>query len=124
MDMTKKDNVEYLQMDLIPPNEVEILAKNVEEIKDSCDKVRKGMFKRHSELAKKIEAIECQLQNLEMRLGQILVGFAPPALEEPEESGQVDTSEHSIKTFVMSVDASQLLPVPGIGNMRIMGKSA
>ncbi len=124
IDMTQKETIEYLQMDLIPPSELEILAKNVEEIKESSDKVRKGMFKRHSELAKKIEEVECRLDQIEKTLKRIQNMFAQLARNEPAECGPMDISPHSIKTFVMSVDASQLLPVPEIGNMQIMGKIA
>lgn len=122
--MNKETTVEYLQMDLIPPTEVETLAKNVEEIKESCDKVRKGMFKRHSELSKNIEALECRLNQIEKTLNKILSGFALIAQNEPEESGHMDTLPHFTKTFVMSVDASQLLPVPEIGLGQTFGKSA
>lgn len=119
-----KENVEYLQLELIAPTEIEVLAKNVQEIKESSDKVRKGMFKRHGELAKKIEAVECQLEQIEKKLNKILRGFALIAQEEPEESGHKVTSEHSTQIFAMSVDASQLFAVPEIGLTQTFGKSA
>ena len=122
--MNKETTVEYLQMDLIPPTEIERLAKNVGEIKESCDKVRKGMFKRHSELAKNIEALECRLDQIEKTINKILNGFALIAQPEQEECGPTDTSQPFIKTFVMSVEALQLLPVPEIGLVQIFGKSA
>jgi|GEM_PF-6811769 len=119
-----KETVEYIQLDLIAPTEIEILAKNVQEIKESSDKVRKGVFKRQSELTKKLEAIECRLDQIEKQMKRVLNGFAAIAQEEPEEFGHTDISQHSIKTFVMSVDASQLLPVPEIGLGQTFGKSA
>lgn len=123
-EMTKKNTVEYLQMDLIPPSEVESLSKSVEEIRESCDKVRKGMFKRHSELEKRIEAIECQINALSKKLEKILVMFAQIAQSEQEEDGQKDMSQPVTQIYVMSVDASQVFAVPEIGVGQIMGKSA
>jgi len=123
--MTKeKSTVEYLQLELIAPTELEVLSKNVAEIKDSSDKVRKGMFKRHGELTKKIEAVECRLEQIEKKMNRILNGFALIAQDEPEESGQRDTSEHSTQIFAMSVDALQLFAVPEIGLGQTFGKSA
>jgi hypothetical protein len=123
--MGKKNTVEYLQMDLIPPTETEIesLTKNVVEIKESCDKVRKGMFKRHSELLEKIEDVKCKLENLEAKLGKILVGFAKTAQQEPEESGRMDILPRAPQMFAMSVDALQVFAIPEIGLGQIFGKS-
>ena len=122
--MSKETTVEYLQMDLIAPTELEIIAKNVKEIKESSDKVRKGMFKRHNELDKKIEALQCRLDQIEKKMKKILNGFALIAQEEPEESGHKVISEHSTQIFAMSVDASQLFAVPEIGLTQTFGKSA
>ncbi len=122
--MNKETNVEYLQLELIAPTEIEVLAKNVEEIKESSDKVRKGMFKRHGELSKKLEAVECRLDQIEKTLNKILRGFAAIAQDEPEESGQPDTSQLATKIFAMSVDASQQFAVPEIGLTQTFGKSA
>ncbi len=119
-----KDTVEYLQLELIAPTELEILSKNVEQIKESSDKVRKGMFKRHGDLTKKIEGVECRLDQIEKTLNKILRGFALIAQDELGESGQMDTSAHSTQIFAMSVDASQLFAVPEIGLTQTFGKSA
>lgn len=124
IEMNKESTIEHIQLELFKPSELEILAKSVEEIKDSSGKVRKGMFKRHGELNKKIEAVECRLDQIEKTINKILRGFAAIAQEEPEECGNKAILPHSTEIFAMSVDALQVFLVPEIGLTQIFGKSA
>jgi hypothetical protein len=64
----KETKGEYVQLDLIPPTEVEKLYKEFNEVKDSSDKVRRGIFSKHTELSKKIEELTCQIESLKHQL--------------------------------------------------------
>jgi hypothetical protein len=61
-----KDN--YIQLDLIPPTEVEKLYKEFTDVKESSDKVRRGVFAKTTGLAKKVQELECQIESLQQQL--------------------------------------------------------
>jgi hypothetical protein len=64
----KKKRPEYLQLDLIPPTELEKLYAEFREVKDSSDKVRRGIFAKHTDLSKKVQELTCQIENLQSQL--------------------------------------------------------
>lgn len=85
--MAKKKNVrpEYIQLELIPLTETEKLYKEFKEVKESSDKVRRGIFAKNTELAKKVTELTCQIESLKnqiMVMAQWMItqhGFAYPA---------------------------------------------
>jgi len=69
MPRKKKEAIDnYLQLDLIAPTEIEKLYKEFTEVKESSDKVRRGVFAKHTALSKKVDALTCQIENLQHQL--------------------------------------------------------
>lgn len=66
--MAKKKKQEYIQLDLIPPTEIEKLYTEFKDVKDSSDKVRRGVFAKHTELSKKVQELTCEVENLQKQL--------------------------------------------------------
>jgi len=65
----KKEVIDnYLQLDLIPPTEIEKLYKEFIEVKESSDKVRRGVFAKHTALSKKVDDLTCQIESLQNQL--------------------------------------------------------
>lgn len=58
----------YIQLDLIPLTEIEKLYKEFSEVKNSADKVRRGIFAKQTDLAKKVEDLTCQLETLQSQM--------------------------------------------------------
>jgi len=58
------------QLDLFDdvPNGLAEIKKEVEEVSESCDKVRKAMFARHNSLQKKYDEIANRLEIIERNL--------------------------------------------------------
>lgn len=61
---------QLIQYDLFKekPSEIEICKIEVEEIRKSCDKVRKGIYAKHGELAKMFLDLNMRLDNIERHL--------------------------------------------------------
>lgn len=59
---------EYIQLDLIPPTELEKMYAEFLEVKTSSDKVRRGIFAKHTELSKKCQELTCQVESLQAQL--------------------------------------------------------
>ena len=57
-------DVSQLQLTFFPPTETEILSRHVDELKESANKVRKGVFARHTKLAKQIDELSCQINEI------------------------------------------------------------
>ncbi len=55
-------------IDFFPPTEMEILHHHFKEVRDSADKVRRGIFSRHTKLAKSIEEITCKMESIQEQL--------------------------------------------------------
>lgn len=65
----KKEIIDnYLQLDLIPTTEMEKLYKEFTDVKESADKVRRGVFAKHTVLAKKVEELTAQIDSLQKQL--------------------------------------------------------
>jgi hypothetical protein len=60
--------VSQLQLTFFPPTETEVLMHRVNEIKESSDKVRKGVFARHTKLAKLIDELTCRIDQMEKNI--------------------------------------------------------
>jgi len=59
---------DYIQLDLIPPTQAEKLYKEFINVKESTDKVRKGVFAKHTELSKKVQDLTCQIESLQKQM--------------------------------------------------------
>lgn len=76
----KKENEEinlaetWNQLELVPLTPFETLQKNVCEYKESSDKVRRGIYAKHTALAKRITDLETQMQEMKHQL-EVLTGF-------------------------------------------------
>ncbi len=65
----KKEIIDnYLQLDLIPLTEIEKLYKEFTDVKESADKVRRGVFAKHTVLSKKVEDLTAQIDSLQKQL--------------------------------------------------------
>lgn len=58
----------YIQLDLIPPTELEKLYAEFKEVKESSDKVRRGIFAKNTDLAKKVDMLTCEIESLKAQL--------------------------------------------------------
>jgi hypothetical protein len=56
------------QLEFFPPSDIDCLKDDVRLVKESNDKVRKSMFARHGELAKKYAELHDRLQILERNI--------------------------------------------------------
>jgi hypothetical protein len=82
--------VAQLQLTFFPPTETEMLSQHVKELKESADKVRKGVFARHTKLAKMIDELTCRIDRMEQNIQSLgtLVTSAidvPPPLDSLQE---------------------------------------
>lgn len=59
---------DYIQLDLIPPTELEKLYAEFKEVKESSDKVRRGVFAKATDLAKKVDVLTCEIDSLKAQL--------------------------------------------------------
>jgi hypothetical protein len=92
----KKEIIDnYLQLDLIPPTEIEKLYKEFTEVKESSDKVRRGVFAKHTALSKKVDELTCQIESLQKQLivmSEYMItrlGVVENAPLQPEESQEI-----------------------------------
>jgi hypothetical protein len=66
--MGRKKKDDLMQLELIPLTEVEQLRKDFNEVKESSDKVRRGIFAKNTDLAKKVDTLTCQIESLQKQL--------------------------------------------------------
>lgn len=64
----RKRSVMGCQLEFFELPEIEVLKHDVQDVKKSSDKVRKSMFARHGELAKKYLELHERLQILERHI--------------------------------------------------------
>jgi len=88
----KKKAPTYIQLDLIPPTEAEKLYAEFKEVKESSDKVRRGVFAKQTDLSKRVEDLTCKLENLQKQLVVLSewtitrLGSVTPAPQKPVEN--------------------------------------
>lgn len=68
MPRKKKAPSQYIQLDLIPPTELEKLYAEFKEVKESADKVRRGIFAKNTDLAKKVQDLTCEIESLQKQI--------------------------------------------------------
>ncbi len=58
----------YFQLELIPLTDIECLSFAVKEYKQSSDKVRRGVYAKVTDLAKKVTELTCQVESLQHQI--------------------------------------------------------
>ena len=110
----KEIKQDYIQLELIPLTEVEKLYKEFSEVKESTDKVRRGVFAKVTDLAKKVTDLTCQLESLQHQLivmNQWMItqlGLAGNVPLQPGEHQEIEF-QHITNLNVTSVERSQQL---------------
>ena len=88
--MPRKKKEDLMQLELIPLTEIEQLRRDFTDVKESSDKVRRGIFAKNTDLAKKVDALTCQVQNLQRQLLTMndwvltRLGYVPTAHSHPD----------------------------------------
>ncbi len=59
---------QYFQLELIPLTDIECLGFAVKEYKQSADKVRRGVYAKVTDLAKKVTELTCQVESLQHQI--------------------------------------------------------
>jgi hypothetical protein len=57
-----------IQMELFPETETGVLKKEIRDLDDTLGNLRRGMFKRHDELEKKLKELRDKAEKLELAL--------------------------------------------------------
>ncbi len=58
----------YQQLELLPLTEIECLGYAVKEYKASADKVRRGVYAKTTDLAKKVQELTCLVESLQHQI--------------------------------------------------------
>lgn len=96
---------DYIQLELIPLTELEKIYKEFTEVKESSDKVRRGIFAKNTDLAKKVDVLTCEIESLKAQLitmnEWIISRLGSVEIAEKNMELQETTSLHITKINVM-----------------------
>lgn len=116
----------YVQLELIPNTPLETLSLHVKELKASNDKVRKCVFAKVTKNAKKVEELECQINDLKAQI-QTLNDFILEKLNtlaflapKDTDTDQSEELSHVTRENAMFANSSQVFAMPEISQTAIL----
>lgn len=120
----KEVNTNYIQLDLIPPTEIEKLYKEFTEVKESSDKVRRGVFAKHTELSKKVQELTCQIESLQNQMNMmanwIIQHGHVQTVQLPQEESHETVCLHITKANVAFAEKLHPLHIPEFSDILIL----
>ncbi len=122
----KESKTDYIQLELIPLTEIEKLYKEFTEVKESSDKVRRGVFAKTTDLAKKVTELTCQIENLQNQLTTLYRWIIQHGVVTPAPSMQAESQE-TVSLHITRVNvafAGKLYPLHALEITDIQSLSA
>lgn len=115
----------YIQLNLIKKTEAEKLHEEFLKVKESSDKVRRGVFSKQSELSKKFEEMKCEIESLKSQLEIVSKWIEKTStlvenVQTKEVLSRAEQCQRTTCKFATSAKKKKMLLTSEISDMKIL----